>query len=220
MRMSGLGGSRGPASRDASAPARQQPHVAAADLSRADDAQLVPMLASDARAVEEFYRRHVRPLTRYVRRRLPDDQVAADIVAAAFLAAIESSAGYDPERGRPSAWLHGIANNLLANEARRQAIESRAVARLGGQQPVVADEYDRVEEHLDARRRAGPISAVLAALPDAERELVDLLLHAELTVTEAAQTLGIRPATARMRLARARGRLRHGSVRHGLPEPS
>lgn len=181
------------------------------------------MLASDARAVEEFYRRHVRPLTRFVRRRQPDEEGAADIVAATFLAAIESSATYDPERGRPSAWLFGIAGNLLANEARRQAIESRAVARFGGQQPVTPDEYGRVEEHLDARRRAGPVAALLAALPAAERELVGLLLHAEFTVTEAAQTLGIRPATARMRLARARARLRQGLLapgRHGMSESS
>ena len=179
--------------------------VAAADLSQVDDANLVPILATDPRALEEFYRRHVRPLSRFVQSRRSAG--AADLVAATFLAAVESSAGYDPARGRPGAWLFGIATNLMANEARRLAVENRAMERLSGQHPVPPDEYGRVDERIDASRRSGPVAAVLATLPAAERELVDLLLHAELTVTEAAATLGIRPATARMRLARARGRL-------------
>lgn len=157
--------------------------------------------------MEEFYRRHVRSLHRYVTRRVGDDEAARDLVAATFVAAIESADGYDPTRGRPAAWLYGITNNLIAGEARRRATESRTVARLGGQHLVEPDEYGRIEERLDAHQRSGPVSEILEVLPTAERELVHLLLHGDLTVSEAARALGIRPATARMRLARARGRL-------------
>lgn len=178
-----------------------------ADLSEVDDADLLAALASEPQSLEEFYRRHVRPLTRYVRRRVPDGQIADDVVATTFLATIESAHGYDPARGRPGAWLFGIASNVMAAEARRMAVESRAMARLSGQSTVTPDDFARVDERVDARRRSGPASAVLAALPAAERDLLDLLLHAELTVSEAAVKLGIRSGTARMRLARARGRL-------------
>jgi DNA-directed RNA polymerase specialized sigma24 family protein len=47
---------------------------------------------------------------------------------------------------------------------------------------------------------------VLGLLPASERELVSLLLD-RFTLPEAADALGIRPGTARMRLARARARL-------------
>lgn len=182
--------------------------MGAIDPVEASDIDLVRALARDPVAVEELYRRHVRPLTRYAVRRLGDAEAAADLVAATFLTAIESAAGYDPERGAPAPWLYGIAGNLIASDRRRRASESRAVNRLGGQQVPPADEFGRIDERMDARARAGPIVAVLRGLPTAERELVHLLLSRDLTVSEAARTLGIRPATARMRLSRARGRLR------------
>lgn len=178
-----------------------------ADLADVDDADLVRSLRRDPAAVEEFYRRHVRSLRNYVTRRLGDAEAAGDVTAAAFLAAIESADRYDPDRGRPVAWLYGITNNLIASDARRRATEGRTLARLGGQRAFAPDEFGRVEEQFDAQLRSGSVEEVLDILPSAERELVHLLLHRDLTISEAAAALGIRPATARMRLSRARVRL-------------
>jgi len=177
------------------------------DLAGADDRDLVRVLDRDPAALEEFYRRHVRPLTRYVTRQLGDPHDAADLVAATFLAALESAGGYDAARGAPAAWLFGIAGNLVALRWRRAAAESRAVARLGGRRVPATDDYGRSDERIDARNSVRPILGGLAALPRAERELLDLVVHDDLTVSEAARALGIRPGTARMRLARARARL-------------
>jgi RNA polymerase sigma-70 factor (ECF subfamily) len=177
------------------------------NLADTDDADLVRRLRRDPASLEEFYRRHVRSLARYIARRVGDTEVAADLVAAAFLTAMESADRYDATRGRPGAWLYGITNNLIAAEARRRATEFRTLARLGGQRVPAPDEFDRVEEQLDAHLRAGGVAEVLEVLPTAERELVHLLLHGDFTVSEAARALGIRPATARMRLSRARNRL-------------
>jgi RNA polymerase sigma-70 factor, ECF subfamily len=178
------------------------------DLADADDADLVRNLRSDPAALEEFYRRHVRPLTRYAVRRLGGDaDAASDLVAATFLAAIESADRFDARRGEAAGWLHGIANNLLAGQHRRSVAESRALARYRGRREPTTDEYGRLEERLDAHRRTGPAQAVLRALPPAERELLGLVLDGGLTVREAAAALGIRPGAARMRLARARTRL-------------
>ncbi|WP_218577074.1 RNA polymerase sigma factor [Phytohabitans rumicis] len=176
------------------------------NLAEMDDCDLVAAFDGDPEAVEEFYRRHVRGLTRYVTRVVGDGHDAADLVAAAFLAALESAAGFDPSRGEPVAWLYGIAANLIAGRNRRSGIESRALRRLWGRRPAAPDDYGRVDEQVDARRRGGGPLAELSALPPAEREVVALIVLDDLTVTEAAGVLGIRPATARMRLARARDR--------------
>jgi RNA polymerase sigma factor (sigma-70 family) len=181
--------------------------VAALDLAEADDAELVPNLGRDPAALEEFYRRHVLALTRYATRQIGDAHGADDLVATVFLAAIESVDRYDPARGAARAWLFGIAANLIGTHHRRAAAERRATARLHGQRPVQRDELDRVEEAIDASRRTGPPVAALRLLPAAERELLALVLDQDLTVPEAAAALGIRPGTARMRLARARARL-------------
>jgi RNA polymerase sigma factor (sigma-70 family) len=208
MRMPWFGATGRQASRrDAYRRSRQEPGMGVPDLADADDADLVRRLRDPA-ALEELYRRHVRPLTRYAVRRLDGDADAAgDLVAATFLAAIESADRFDARRGEVAGWLFGIANNLLAGQHRRSVAESRAVARYRGRREIATDEYGRLEERLDAHRRTGPAQVVLRALPPAERELLGLVLHAGLTVREAAAALGIRPGTARMRLARARTRL-------------
>jgi len=176
-------------------------------LAGVPDSALTPALARDPAALEEFYRRHVRPLTRHVARRLVDPSHTDDIVAAAFLAAIESVRGYDPSRGDPGGWLFGIANNLLAAHRRHAMAHARVVSRLASLRPVPADEAGRVEDRLDAVRRIGPVTGLLDHLPPAERELVELVVTDDLTVPEAAARLRIKPGTARMRLARVRARL-------------
>lgn len=55
---------------------------------------------------------------------------------------------------------------------------------------------------------AEPFLAALADLPEPDRELLTLIGWEELAPSEAAQALGITPATVRVRLHRARRRLR------------
>jgi RNA polymerase sigma factor (sigma-70 family) len=173
----------------------------------ADDRELVPRLTCDPAALEEFYRRHVRSLMRQVIERVQDPHDADDLVAATFIAAMESAARYDPAKGTPGAWLRGIAGNLMATRWRRAATEARAMSRLAGHVTPAADEFGSIDDRIDAGRQAAPAIAVLDRLPPAERELVDLVLYRDLTVGEAAVALGIRPGTARMRLLRTRARV-------------
>jgi RNA polymerase sigma-70 factor (ECF subfamily) len=180
--------------------------VEGADPAEVADADLIAALRHDPDALEEFYRRHVTVVTRFAQRRLGDPHQADDIVAAAFLAVIDSADRYEPDRGSTRAWLFGITSNLIAGANRRAAAEYRAVQRLGGQRPLWTDELAGLEEAIDARRRVGSPGAMLDLLPTAERELVTLLLDRH-TLPEAADVLGIRTGTARMRLARARARL-------------
>jgi RNA polymerase sigma factor (sigma-70 family) len=190
--------------------------VAGPELAEVEDADLVRAMRSDPVALEEFYRRHVRALTRYAARQLGDEHAADDVVATSFLAAIESAARYDPARAPARAWLFGITGNVIATQYRRAAAERRATLRLSGQRALAVDEFGGLDDAIDAGRLTGPADAVLDLLPAAERELFGLLLDERLTLPEAAAALGIRPGTARMRLARARARLaQHLDARDG-----
>jgi RNA polymerase sigma factor (sigma-70 family) len=174
------------------------------DLTGQADEELVAALRTDPAALEEFYRRHVRGLTRYAARRMRDPSEAADLIAAAFLEAVESSARYDPRRGRPIAWLTGIAANLAAVQERREAAAARALARVDGQRPLEPDDFDRLEGQIDAARRVHRARAGLDRLSPVEREMLELVGQEGLLPGEAARLLGISPVAARMRLARAR----------------
>jgi RNA polymerase sigma factor (sigma-70 family) len=165
-------------------------------------------IGHDPGAFEAFYRDHVEAVQRFVARRVADPHLAADLTADIFLAAVDAAAGYRPERGAPAAWLFGVARNVVASERRRAARERDAHARIEGRRLLEQDDVVRIQERIDAAAQARELFAAIAELPDGERAVLELVALDDLSVTEAAAVLGLRPVTARVRLHRARGALR------------
>ncbi|MEU0056822.1 sigma-70 family RNA polymerase sigma factor [Streptomyces sp. NPDC006334] len=162
----------------------------------------------DPRLFEDFYRRHVDAVLRFVARRVDDPHTAADLTAEIFLAVLDSAASYRPSLGTETAWLYGVARNVVSSERRRIAREAARDLRLSGRRLLDADDVVRLEDKLDAESPGRRALAALARLPEGERAVMELIAVDELTVTEAAAALGIRQVTARVRLHRARRALR------------
>ena len=78
-----------------------------------------------------FYRRHVEAILRYHARWARDAEVAADLTAETFAAALESKHRFSPGGPPARAWLFGIAVKKLADYRRRGYAEDRARRRLG-----------------------------------------------------------------------------------------
>jgi len=173
----------------------------------------VRSIGTDPAAFTEFYRAHVDEVTRFVTRRVADPQLAADLTAEVFLAAIEAAARYRGATGGPRTWLYGIARHVIAAEFRRSARERRAEGLIAGRRLLDADDVDRLVEKIDASRRVRELHAELQALPEGERAVLELVSVDGLTVAEAAAALGIRPVAARVRLHRARRALQPESFR-------
>ncbi|MEU2335569.1 RNA polymerase sigma factor [Streptomyces sp. NPDC013172] len=173
--------------------------------------------ARDPAAFEEFYRRHVDGVTRFVARRITDPHLVADLTAEVFLAMLDSADSYRPGRGSETAWLYGIARNVVSVEWRRAARESRAVGRFAGRRLLEPDDVTRLEERIDAEAAARHHREALTGLPEGERAVVELVVVDQLTVAEAAAALGIRPVAARVRLHRARKALRAATEHAELP---
>jgi DNA-directed RNA polymerase specialized sigma24 family protein len=106
--------------------------------SRSDD-ELVAAGGPDGFAL--FYRRHVESILRYYVRSTRDPDVAADLTAEAFAAALAAKRRFRPGGAPASAWLFGIASRKLADYRRRGYAEDRARRRLGMQtiDPTDAD---------------------------------------------------------------------------------
>ncbi|MFE7837019.1 RNA polymerase sigma factor [Streptomyces sp. NPDC057474] len=162
----------------------------------------------DPRLFEEFYRRHVDAVMRFVARRVDDPHTAADLTAEIFLAVLDSAHTYRPRLGSETAWLYGIARNIVSSERRRVVRETEHNLRISGRRLLEADDIARIEDQIDAESPGRRALAALARLPDGERAVMELIAVDQLTVTEAAASLGIRQVTARVRLHRARKALR------------
>jgi RNA polymerase sigma factor (sigma-70 family) len=166
-------------------------------------------IAYDPAALEEFYRAHIEAVEQFIARRVGDPYLAADLTADVFLAAIDAAASYRPQRGTPTAWLFGVARNVVASEHRRAARERRANARIEGRRLLGENDLERMQQRIDAAANARSLFTAVARLPAAERAVLELVALDDLSVTEAATVLGVRPVTARVRLHRARTALRH-----------
>jgi RNA polymerase sigma-70 factor (ECF subfamily) len=96
---------------------------------------------------------------------------------------------------RPAAWAVRVARNLLANRAKRRAIERRA--RRDPLPPApAADAAAREEEMREA------IAGALAALPESEREAVAMKIWGELTWLEIGRALEVSEDAAARLFAR------------------
>jgi RNA polymerase sigma factor (sigma-70 family) len=169
----------------------------------------------DPVAFEAFYRRHVDAVTRFMARRVTDPHTVADLTAETFLAVIDSARTYRPDLGSETAWLYGIARNVVATEARRSARQNVLGGRIAGRRLLEGDDIGRLEEKLDAEEAGRRALAALDRLPDGERAVMELVAVDQLSVTEAAVALGIRKVTARVRLHRARRALRLAAAEAG-----
>ena len=78
-----------------------------------------------------FYRAHVDGLLGFFCRRTGDPELAADLTAETFAAALAGRHRFRPDAGSATAWLYGIATKQLSYAQRRAAAERRARRRLG-----------------------------------------------------------------------------------------
>jgi RNA polymerase sigma factor (sigma-70 family) len=170
-------------------------------------------------AFEAFYRDHVDAVQRFVARRVADPHLAADLTADVFLAAIDGAHTYQPGRGPVIAWLYGVGRHTIASEVRRRSRELNAVRRISGQRLLDQESLTRLEERLDAERESRRLYRALAELNDDDRSLLELVALDGLPVADAARSLGVKPATARVRLHRSRARLT-AILRRSEPDPA
>jgi RNA polymerase sigma factor (sigma-70 family) len=157
---------------------------------------------------ERLYRANVDAVTAYFARRTTDPQVVADLTADTFVAVITGFGSFDPRKGTARAWLFGIAGHVYAAHCAAYSQQRHRLERLGGRRDLDPDEVDELLERIDAERAARGLLSELTRLPSRYRAVIDLVDIAGLPPKEAAAALGLTPGTVRMRLMRARARLR------------
>lgn len=156
----------------------------------------------DPTVFDAFYRAHAESLLRYFYRRTDDPDVAADLCAETFAAALINSGQFDSRRGDTTAWLYGIARRRLAMYWRRRKVADRARKRLGiPREPIDEDSAHallRTEDILDS-------SAALAALeelPPKLRQAVRLRVIDQLEYATIAAQLDCSEHNVRVRVSR------------------
>jgi RNA polymerase sigma factor (sigma-70 family) len=170
------------------------------------DEVLLDGTSVDPDGFAEFYRRHAPMLLGYLMRRLGDAELAADVCAETFAAALAGVHRFDPSARPAVSWLYGIARHKLTDAQRRGAAETRARRRLGIPSLTLTDDaIERVEMLADL---AAPVAAALCELPSAQRVAVRERVIAGRSYAEIARRQQTSEANVRQRVTRGLARLR------------
>lgn len=172
----------------------------------------------EAEAFGMFYRRRIDAVLAFFLRRTGNRELAADLTAETFAAALAALPRYRPQRQSSAlAWLFTIAHRKLVDSIRRGRVEDRARRRLGIEPLVFSDEdIERVEQRAAA---AAGDSALLALerLSREQRVAVKGRVLDEAGYTELAHKLQCSEAVVRKRVSRGLSVLR-AELRTGVKE--
>lgn len=169
--------------------------------------------ANSAGWLEHVYRANVGAITAFFARRCSEPQEVADLTSETFLQAVRSSSTFDPGNGSPRAWLFGIARNVYADRHAEATTAQRLTERLAARIDLSDDEVDELASRIDDQKEGRQLLERCAGLPETERVAIELVDLAGLSTKEAATALSVTPGALRVRLFRARGRLRKGVSR-------
>ena len=160
-------------------------------------------VASRRKRFEELFDANVRAVSGYARRRAPASE-ADDVVAETFLVAWRRLDDV-PVMAKP--WLLGIARRVVANQ-RRAAIRRAALTERIAHHPAGTS-------HDDGR----PVVRALSLLAERDREVLLLTAWDGLSCDEAAAVLGCSRTATKVRLHRAKRRLRAAFEQLDASEP-
>src|SRR4051794_1480003 len=176
------------------------------------DEELLAAARRDAEAFAAFYRRHARAVAAFFSARTRDAEVAADLTAETFAAALEGVGRYRADRGAAAAWLFGIARHQLSRWQRARHVDDRARRRLGMERLALDDaDLDRIAAL--GGRDAAEVRVWMEQLPADQRAAVEARVVDEQDYDALAAASGTTPAAVRQRVSRGLATLRARSRR-------
>lgn len=162
---------------------------------------------------DAFFTRLEQPLYGYLRRLVPNDEVAVELAQEAFFRAWKHFAevrSYD----RPDAWIYRVATNLAISYLRRRRTVTFTQLFAHASETEGADALEETLPFADPHDLEGrfverdTIEHVLQRMPERQRAALLLRTVQGFSCEEIATALGITVTNARQTLSRARERFR------------
>jgi RNA polymerase sigma-70 factor (ECF subfamily) len=197
-------------------------------------ALLQRIAAKDRKAFEEFYYLYAEGFGRFLMKMLQQKEWVDEAVNDVMLTVWQSADQFDPERGRLSTWLFGIARNKalkILERLRRYREDSLddLTSEVDIEKDGVTDAYHSISPPASDPERTvmgwelgDAMSWAFARLSSDHQTVIELCFNEECTYQEIADIMGCPINTVKTRLFHARQRLNEMLARKGftLPEQS
>jgi len=136
-------------------------------------------------ATNLLFAEHAPALRSFLGARCRDPDLTADLLQETAARLVSAGSRLDPD-DNPRAYLFRIATNVWRDHLRRELTRRRAVERLTRED---APRVPAADEQVLARDLRDAVRRVVAALPAAQREVVDLRQREDMTFREIAEQL-------------------------------
>ncbi len=171
------------------------------DYTKLDDAALVALVARrDERALGVLYDRYSRLAFSLAVRIVGDRALAEEITADSFISVWRASSSYSAERGRFVSWLMSVVRHRAIDELRRLNVRPEGSSVELNEALQSTAQPDGLDDIVDLRRRQEVVRSVLANLPPAQREALELAYFGGLTQQEIAEKTGTPLGTVKTRM--------------------
>jgi RNA polymerase sigma-70 factor (ECF subfamily) len=167
------------------------------------DATLVERLPNDRSGDElrELYRRYASELFGFATSALGDRELAEEVVQDVFAQLWRHAGDYDQRRASVRTWLYAIARNRIIDAHRRAAARPKLA-----EDDASLDTAAEMDAALDHAVLRWQVTAALARLSPAHREVIRLAHYGGLTMREISERTGVPLGTVKSRTSYA---LRH-----------
>jgi RNA polymerase sigma-70 factor (ECF subfamily) len=188
-----------------------RPTIAAGE--QTDEMLMARIQERDDKAIAILYRRHTPLLRAVIGRILNNDSDVDDLLQVVFLEVWRQAAHYDVAKGKALGWIVTLARRRAIDKVRTMQTYSRAQERLR-EEPEPAPHLG-ADEEAAASDTSKIFSRVIATLPVAQREALDLAFYRGLSHREIAAQTGIPLGTIKTRLELALRKVRTAIVAIG-----
>lgn len=184
------------------------PEPSGSSWSGLDDRDLLVLARTDREAFAELYRRHVAGVLGYFTRALGRSDLAFDLTAETFAAALLALPTYAPGPAPGRSWLFAIAHNRLVDSVRRGRAEARARDELGMQAIVLTEDGEATIDRIIACIDGRSAFELVRELPDDQREAITARFLNDLDYAEIAAVMDCSEQVVRKRVSRGLASLR------------
>lgn len=165
----------------------------------------------DAGAFDVLYGRHRGGVYRYYLRQCRDAAVAEELFQDVWMNLIRARAAYTVQ-AKFSTYLYRLAHNRLVDHYRQRRPTAVGYGEVDGDVlESIPDEREQPAEVLiDLKQQAARLMALIAELPEAQREAFLLQQEGGLSIEDIASATNVTRETAKSRLRYALAKLRQG----------
>jgi len=147
----------------------------------------------DSGALETLYDRHASTVLAVALKIIGEQTAAEDVLQETFWRAWRSASTYRQERGSFTGWLFRIARNLAIDAYRRRNVRPQTVLEVDEADSLldrIPDPDSNVAEQAQTALMNQRVRKVLAGLPRAQRQVIELAYFYGMTRQEIAEATG------------------------------